>query len=101
MDSNSPHLPGPEEPSRVLNATAAPAVDDLDDLFNYDVGVEDVFRDVDTNMDVITSTEPRRGNDKSNTGVGLGIDEEIKVSRKRRPIAKLDEARYISSHLVR
>lgn len=94
MDSLSHHSSPPGEPSRARNVVASPAGDDLDDLFNYDAGIKDVFRDVDTNMDVTTNTETRRGKEKSDTGVGLGIDEEIKVSRKRRPVAKLDEARY-------
>lgn len=76
------------------NIAAPPVGDDLDDLFNYDAGINDVFRDVDTNMDVAANPEPARGKDKSDTGVGLGIDKEIKVTRTRRPVAKLDEARY-------
>lgn len=89
------HRPSPlEESTRVRNIAAPPAGDDLDDLFNYDAGINDVFRDVDTNMDVATTTEPARGKNKSDRAEGLGIDKEIKVSRTRRPIAKLDEARY-------
>ncbi len=83
-----------KEPSRVRNVAASAEGDELDDLFNYDAGTNDVFRDVDTNMDVTTNVDPPRGKDKSDTGVGLGIDEEIKVSRQRRPVAKLDEERY-------
>lgn len=32
-------------------------------------------------------------NDKENLGVGLGLDEEVKITKKRKPVAKLDEAR--------
>ena len=94
MDSISLRPSRLEEPSRLRKDTAPPVGDDLDDLFNYDAGIDDVFRDVDTNMDATLHSEPGRGKDKHNTAVGLGIKEEIKVSRKRQPVAKLDEARY-------
>lgn len=69
-------------------ARNVPPVDDLDDsLFDYDVG--DVFRDVDTNMDV-----PAARADEKENGAGLGIDEEIKVTKKRAPVPKLDENRF-------
>ena len=71
-----------------LGAPNVPPVDDLDDsLFDYDVG--DVFRDVDTNMDV-----PAVKGKRKEDGAGLGIDEEIKVTKKRAPIPKLDENRF-------
>lgn len=71
-------------------ARNVPPVDDLDDsLFDYDVG--DVFRDVDTNMDV-----PAARADEKENGAGLGIDEEIKVTKKRAPVPKLDENRLLS-----
>ena len=31
--------------------------------------------------------------DKENFGRGLGLDEEVKIVKKRKPIARLDEAR--------
>ena len=71
-----------------LGAPNVPPIDDLDgSLFDYDVG--DVFRDVDTNMDV-----PAVRADRKEDGAGLGIDEEIKVTKKRAPIPKLDENRF-------
>ena len=71
-----------------LGAPNVPPIDDLDDsLFDYDVG--DVFRDVDTNMDV-SAVRAERMED----GAGLGIDEEIKMTKKRAPIPKLDENRF-------
>lgn len=72
------------------NPRAAPEpADDLDDLFNYDAGIDAVFNDADgTNNTVQTdnrvAAEPIRD-----------IDEEIKITRKRQPIAKLDEPRYV------
>lgn len=82
-------------------ATASrPAVavpnDDMDDLFDYNANLDDIFRDVDTNMNVssrgtnATSQPARAGDD-----LGLGIDEEIKVKKARQPIAKLDEDRFV------
>jgi replication fork protection complex subunit Csm3/Swi3 len=69
--------------------------DDLDDLFSYDVGDEnDPFSD---------NYKPPNKNDatkestsKSSKGdAGLGIDEEVEVSKKiRAPRVKLDEHRY-------
>ena len=77
------------------NRSADAPADELDDILNYDVD-DDVFRDVDTNMDV-----PAQGKSASNqpaprdNGAGLGIDEEIKVVKTRKPIPKLDEARFV------
>ena len=68
--------------------------DDLDDLFDYDVG--DVFRDVDTNMDISTSERTIARTEGKENGAGLGIDEEIKVTKKRAPVPKLDENRSAS-----
>jgi replication fork protection complex subunit Csm3/Swi3 len=68
--------------------------DELDDLFNYEVGGEDdPYGDnykVPTTKDV---TKDAGSKDKS--GSGLGIDEEVEVTRKPRvPRVKLDEHRY-------
>ena len=68
--------------------------DDLDDLFDYDVG--DSFRDVDTNMDMPTSEKTIARTEGKENGAGLGIDEEIKVTKKRAPVPKLDENRSAS-----
>lgn len=71
-----------------------PPIDDLDDsLFDYDVG--DVFRDVETNMDVPTMQKPVAKAVEKEHGAGLGIDEEIKVTKKRAPVPKLDENRFV------
>lgn len=74
------------------NGPPVPA-DDLDDLFDYDIG--DVFRDVDTNMDAPAREKPAVNVDGKENGVRLGIDEEIKVVKKRAPIPKLDENRSV------
>lgn len=78
------------------DAAAVPA-DDLDDLFNYDVNMDVVLRDVDPNMDApVTPKLPAKTSGKENA-VGLGIDEEIKVVKQRRPIPKLDEPRCVTA----
>ena len=69
-----------------------PVADSLDDLFDYDVS--DVFRDVDTNMEVPTSQKPVVNADGKENTAGLGIDEQIKVVKKRAPVVKLDENRF-------
>jgi len=72
--------------------SAAPPPDDVDDLFNYDVD-DDVFADFQPNMDVppIAAKNPSAAPKVAD----LGIDEEIQVVKKRKPIAKLDENRYV------
>ena len=77
------------------NRPAAAPADELHEILNYDVD-DDVFRDVDTNMNVPTkgasaSNQPAR----KDNGAGLGIDEEIKVVQTRKPIPKLDEHRFV------
>lgn len=63
--------------------------DELDDLFDYDAGIEDPFRPL----------TPPRATEKINTKSnyadrGLGIDKEVEITRKpREPRAKLDETR--------
>ena len=75
------------------NGPPVPA-DDLDDLFDYDIG--DVFRDVDTNMNAPAREKPAVNADGKDIGARLGIDEEIKVVKRRAPIPKLDENRSIT-----
>lgn len=60
----------------------------VDDLFNYDVGLEDIQPNLPptTNAPKPTTGDP--------TSLGLGLDEEVKVTKKRQPAPKLDEARY-------
>ncbi|KAK4993607.1 chromosome segregation in meiosis-related protein [Elasticomyces elasticus] len=74
---------------------AAPAAnrDELDDLFNYDAGIDDIFKNLnnETNPEAVNSG--RKGN---NADAGLGIDEEIKITKRRAPVAKLDESRLLS-----
>ena len=70
-----------------------PPVDEMDNsLFDYDL---DVFRDVDTNMDIRAKQATAAKAERNENGSGLGIDEEIKVTKKRAPVAKLDENRFV------
>jgi hypothetical protein len=68
-----------------------PSDDELDDILNGIVDGEDVF---DT-----SNIQPRQEQDKQQNPdtatAGLGIDEEIKIIKKRQPIPKLDENRSI------
>lgn len=64
---------------------------DTDDLFDYDGGLDDIHREAAENI-----KKASEDNTKSHSkpgDAGLGIDEEIKITKKRAPIAKLDEAR--------
>lgn len=70
------------------------STDDLDDIFDYDVP-KDIFQDVNTNMDLPPLAARAPLGDASAAGVGLGIDEEVKVAKRRAPVAKLDESRYV------
>ncbi|MCJ1261352.1 chromosome segregation in meiosis- protein [Lobaria immixta] len=77
------------------------AGDALDDLLDYNVDQNDVFRDVDTNMDVLSKRKATPGAKISNSISGIGIDEEIQVKKKRKPIPKLDESRRIARERLR
>jgi len=66
---------------------SSPAAVDLDDLFNYDVGLDEIIPD---------NNVPNTNTKASGTGdsaLGLGLDDEVKITKKRQPVAKLDEAR--------
>lgn len=67
------------------------AGDALDDLLDADI---DIFRDVDTNMEIPERRRASPGIGGGEKSLGLGIDEEIKIARKRKPIVKLDETRF-------
>ncbi|KAI9826150.1 MAG: chromosome segregation in meiosis- protein [Thelocarpon impressellum] len=93
-DSN-PYLQGlsSPEPADRSRSAAHPPADGLDDLFDYDAGMDDAFHDVDT-----STKAPVKGKTKGGRkgGNGLGIDEEIQVTKTRRVNVKLDENRLLS-----
>jgi len=68
--------------------------DEFDDLFGYDVGgADDPFSE---NYQVPNKAPSAKETSKGNGGAGLGIDEEIEVTRKpRAPRVKLDEHRFV------
>jgi replication fork protection complex subunit Csm3/Swi3 len=59
---------------------------DLNDLFDYDVGLDEIIPDNNTT----NNTKPATAGDPA---LGLGLDEEVKVTKQRQPVAKLDESR--------
>jgi hypothetical protein len=99
----NPHMTGylndldsPEPPSRNPNTVAsAPARDDLDDLFSYDVDERELFG---VNEPAVnpparpSNTQATAGSAGRAGATGLGIDEEVKVQKKRARV-KLDEER--------
>lgn len=77
-------------------ASGAPQPDDLDALFEVDHGMDEMF-------DAIRREKANKGNNtrepkevtygRTRPAEALGIDEEVKITKKRAPVAKLDEAR--------
>lgn len=63
--------------------------DQFDDLFDY--GVDTEIPDLDVNLDV-----PAQKNNPSKR-VNLGVDEEIKIAKQKRPTVRLDAERYDGS----
>ncbi|OGM40398.1 chromosome segregation in meiosis protein 3 [Aspergillus bombycis] len=63
------------------------------DLFDYDVGLDEILQHTPTESNI---NAPRPSTIPGDTGLGLGLDEEVKVTRKRQPVAKLDETRLLS-----
>lgn len=69
------------------------SADEFDDLLDYSVNMQDIFRDVDVRMDIPNDQQASPSKSKDDS-LGLGIDEEIKVIKKRQPVPKLDENRF-------
>ncbi len=83
-------MPTVETPTNRPDAPTAGGGDDLDALFDYDVEMDDVFRD----LSPPRAAQNSEASAKKGTGTGLGIDEEVEVARKpRAPRVKLDEDR--------
>lgn len=62
--------------------------DDLDDIFNYDAGINATFDQLRDDANNNNTTQDQHD-------VPVNIDEEVKVTKKRKPVAKLDEERYV------
>jgi hypothetical protein len=67
---------------------------ETDDLFNYDTTLDDAFRS--PNVEHKTSSRNNSGAKapKTGTSAAFDVDTEIKISRRRQAIGKLDENRY-------
>lgn len=87
-------------------ARADPSVDShpaetdaLDGIFDYDANIDDILNSVndrDSNRNPYPHTAGLGDGTSNRVGQALGIDEEIKVAKARKPIAKLDETRQVS-----
>ncbi|KAK4936932.1 chromosome segregation in meiosis-related protein [Elasticomyces elasticus] len=76
----------------------------VDELFDFGpTDDEDPFKDKKSRnaRDNKTTLSPRpakrKAGDIEEPGADLGLDEEVKITKKRKPIAKLDEARLLSA----
>jgi replication fork protection complex subunit Csm3/Swi3 len=76
----------------------APSPGNVDDLFDYDAGLDEIFQDKPSTASNADASKPATGDP---TSLGLGLDEEVKVTKKRQPAPKLDEARYALQALMR
>lgn len=76
----------------------------VSDLFNYDISDDDdPFKDIDEALRVrddkhtLSPRAMKRKADIDKENDILGLDEEVKITKKRKPIAKLDETRFVLS----
>ncbi|EBA27200.1 chromosome segregation in meiosis- protein [Aspergillus fumigatus] len=63
------------------------------DLFDYDFALDELWQET-PNMP--NNGAPMQASARDESGLGLGLDEEVKVTKKRQPVAKLDESRLLS-----
>lgn len=76
-----------------MKTVPAATMDDLDDLYDYDAGLDEAFADIETSKK-ITTGDPSTN---ARTDDALGLDKEVEVTKKpRAPRVKLDEDRYCS-----
>ncbi|KAL1845709.1 chromosome segregation in meiosis-related protein [Paecilomyces lecythidis] len=64
------------------------------DLFDYDVGLDEVLGEISERNSAPNRTSSNQA--ASAQAPGLGLDEEVVVTKKRQPIAKLDESLILS-----
>lgn len=63
----------------------------ITDLFDYDVGLDELgLQDPPPSSNAIA---PKPSFTPETSGLKLGLDEEVKVVKKRQPVAKLDDNR--------
>lgn len=60
------------------------------DLFDYDVGLDEVLGEISERNSAPNGMSSNQA--ASAQAPGLGLDEEVVVTKKRQPIAKLDES---------
>lgn len=72
-----------------FDSDRANSPNDVNDLFDYDVGLDEIFQGDHASVSKADAQKPSG----DPTSLGLGLDEEVKVSKKRQPVAKLDEGR--------
>ncbi|KAL8662781.1 MAG: hypothetical protein Q9202_004382 [Teloschistes flavicans] len=82
-------------PSAVPVTGSEPTNDDPDDLLDYNVNIDDIFRDFNASKNADNADRGAQQKIKGDS-LGLGIDEEIKVAPKRQPVAKLHKERLLS-----
>jgi hypothetical protein len=69
------------------------------ELLNYDLSDDDPFNDNPQTKSrddkaVLSPRSTKRKAPGDNNDNSLGLDEEVKITKKRKPTVKLDEARY-------
>lgn len=88
-----PDMPG------AVRSDVQPTVerDEVDDIFNYNAGIDATFNQPAQNW---SAQDDANNNDtnRQQHDVPENIDEEVKVTKKRKPVAKLDEERYVPSY---
>ncbi|CDM26709.1 hypothetical protein DTO013E5_7083 [Penicillium roqueforti] len=77
--------------ANVSERGSSPTADDLNDLFDYDIGLDEIIPDNNA-----PNTNSTKASGIGDSALGLGLDEEVKVAKKRQPVAKLDEGRLLS-----
>lgn len=74
-------------PSAMTPNPRANQPDALDDLFDYDAGIDETFNQSNDHATAQPTQRPSTHGDLHQST----LDEEIKITRKRAPVAKLDE----------
>ncbi|TIA36860.1 Swi3-domain-containing protein [Aureobasidium pullulans] len=69
--------------------------DNLDDIFNDDAGIDETFNRQGQDWSAQDDANNNNTNQQQHD-VPVDIDEEVKVTKKRKPVAKLDEDRLLS-----
>lgn len=73
--------------------------DALDDLFSYDANLDNVFNVRSADNNDASPMNPPTGATKE-PQKDFNVDDEIVITKKRAPVAKLDATRYIEQALL-